>query len=142
MSDDVSLREYLESRFAGFGQRLDAYVNQHREMHEKLAEQVAQSAVSVDKRLEDMNALRAQIMSERGQFVTRDMMDQRSMAVDLRFQEFTKRFDQRFEDQASRIADIERSKANLDGRFSMLAMVLSGLVVVMTIAINYLMRGH
>lgn len=136
MSDDISLQEYVESRFVAFGARLDAYVNQHREMHEKMAEQLVASAAAVDRRLEGMNELRTQLNMERGQFVTRDMLDQRSSAVDIRFQDLGKRMDQRFEEQTKRISDMERAKANLEGRMATWGAFLMAVSVIVPIIIS------
>lgn len=131
----VSLRDYFEARFVSLGARLDAYVEQHREMHEQLSEQVKHAAAAIERRLEGMNELRGQLNSERGHFVSRDMLDQRNALQETRLAEIDRRFEQRLEEQGKRVSDIERARANLDGRIATWGTMFLGASVVINLII-------
>ena len=65
----VSLREYVDARFAALEKRID------REF--ELADRALTIArEEVNRRLDGMNELRDQIQSERGEYATREMLDE------------------------------------------------------------------
>ena len=137
----MTLRDHITSLFDAQAARLDSYVAAHSEMHQKLAEQVVQAAKVIDQRLEGMNELRAQITGERGQYVTRDVLDQRNGALALRIEELGRRVDQRFEETGKRITEMERAKANMDGRMAMLGLMLLGASAVLNLIISIATRA-
>jgi uncharacterized protein (DUF3084 family) len=85
--------------------------------------------LDLEKRLDEMNQLRRQIEQERALYVDRDRLDQTVKSLDTRLDEMN-----------NRIANTERLRANLDGRFTMLAAVLFGGSVVINLLITYF--GH
>lgn len=66
MADDVTLREYIESRIDGI----------------ETAIQKAEEALNI--RLEHMNEFREQISRERGQYLTKEVYEEHQKAVDER----------------------------------------------------------
>lgn len=64
----VTIREHIEQLFA-------AYRDAHRREHELLEKDVERARHVVDTRLETMNELRAQILSERGMFRTAEVCE-------------------------------------------------------------------
>src|SRR5882724_9894509 len=95
-----------------------------RELWEDAHEKVhALGTQDLERRLEAMNKLREQVMEERGQFVPRLVYDEQLAAlrdaVDIR------------------LKLLEQGKSNLEGRFWMMGAVISGLVVVVNLALRY-----
>jgi predicted nuclease with TOPRIM domain len=145
MADEVTLKEHVESLFQALGERLDTYMGVHVTEHQALAQQVDRDAATVNQRLEEMNNLRTQISSERGQFATRDLLDSRVQALSERLEEMSKGINLRFEEMNKRMADAERARANLDGRFAMVGMLLLGSSIIINVVISIISRsltGH
>lgn len=63
---DVTLREYLESRWLA-----------HDREHAALAESIKVARMVVDARLERLNELRSEVIEDRGEFIRRDIFDAR-----------------------------------------------------------------
>jgi predicted RNase H-like nuclease (RuvC/YqgF family) len=88
-------------------------------------------------KLADMNNLRTALESERGLYVTRDMLDTRIDSTVAARQQAVKSLDAQLENISSRLDAVERAKANLEGRF----WVLGAGVPVLVIVVNWLV-GH
>lgn len=73
----VGLREYVDRRIDDLKELIEA-----RFSSDALALQVART--EINRRLEGMNELRDQIQSERGYYVTREILDQRIAAIERR----------------------------------------------------------
>ena len=75
----VLLREYLDARFLDLREHLDTRFKDHEAQDVLRAEQYDRALEiardSMNQRLEIMNALRTQILSERGSFATRDQVE-------------------------------------------------------------------
>jgi len=84
---DVPLREHLEGRWAA-----------HMREHEQMLLALGTARDEVNRRLEEMNELRAQITTERGEFLLR------------------KEYEGKHEALLERIGAQERARANLEGR--------------------------
>jgi len=84
--NDVSLRDYIDTRFKGIELQITEqsnYVKQHFDLNDKAA-QKSEEALLV--RLDSMNQFREQINMERGDYVTKEMQAIRAKAVDDRLQ--------------------------------------------------------
>lgn len=86
MSDDITIRDYIDTRIESINRRLDtiakmhevAIVDSEKRLNDKLADRdkVIQKADDVmDDRLDQMNRFRDQINSERVIYVTRDQLE-------------------------------------------------------------------
>jgi hypothetical protein len=71
--DDIPLRDYFESRLQA-----------HAEVHAQEALARAEAAKRIDARLEQLNELRAEVLTDRNRLVNRELFDARREAVDTR----------------------------------------------------------
>jgi hypothetical protein len=103
---DVSLKDYIESRLT---QERELRETQVRDRNSALEA----AKVEVDRRLEEMNNLRAQISSERQQFLSREVFDRAHGPLE------------------DRVRILENFKANIDGRF----LAMAGLLIFIQVAL-------
>lgn len=143
MPDDpreVSLREYLEAQIRAI-QEQHAALETVRLRELALARDVTeQTRRAMDAKLLEMNELRRQLEGERALYVTRDMMDARIKGVEIRVDANQTTFMARLEtlerSLAARLDIVERYKSNLDGRFTVLGIVM----IVLSTLIGWVMR--
>lgn len=121
--DTVTLRELLEARFAAIDARTAALVESHAAVH-----QVAEG--NVNRRLDEMNELRAQIEQERGVYVRRDQLDAMLLATSVEFRELAKA-------NQARISNLEAQAQNWQGRFWMAGAVLALLIALTGLLIKF-----
>ena len=94
----------------------------HKGAHDLLAEAVKGKEQVLREKLDEMNQFRQQIIVERSLFVQREFYEERHNAL------------------IDRVAELEKYKSNLDGRFWMLGSVLGGITIVVNVVIYFL--GH
>jgi hypothetical protein len=141
----VELREYLEKTIQAGEARLAAQL---------VAAEKALSiqAIEYERRLSALNHAHEQARDKERDFIQRETYDiyvrttgerlnkieagQMTFVDRDRLDAMVRGFDTRFEEISERIAEIERARANLDGRFSMLALVLFGGSVVINVLIS------
>lgn len=82
------------------------------------------------------------IEQERVLYVTRDRLEQTLGALELQFGNNLLPLNKRLEEILTRVTTAEQARANLDGRFSMLAMVLSVLIILFQSVISYFWRSR
>ena len=137
VSDVVTLREYFDTHFVALTERLELYIQTQAAMQQRLAEQVRESAAAIDKRLEGMNALRVQIEGERGLYLTRDQADQRMSNIEQRFQATIDLTNMHYTENGKRIAELEKARANLDGKLATVAASLVVIQICLSIAAHF-----
>lgn len=96
----------------------------HLQRHEADAKAVDQARHAIDQRLEEMNAMRAQISSERGTYVHRDFYDERHNALR--------------DGIDTRLKILEQNWSNLQGRLWMMGIGISGVVVAVNLVLHYM----
>jgi hypothetical protein len=104
----------------------EQWQREHEIRHTAMEEARRLAAIEIERRLEGMNELRAQISNERGMYLTRDLYD-REHAL-LR------------DTLDTRVKILESARANLDGRLWALGAVVTGVVSFVVIAVNLLVR--
>ena len=102
---EIALRDYIE--------KLIHHEREQRELQFKEAERAINLAKeTIDHRLNSMNELREQISKERGTFISREIFDRACAAID------------------DRVRQVERFKANLEGRL----WIIGGILLVIQVA--------
>ncbi len=151
----VSLREYIEAILHEKDRALQALAATHGHEVQALKENVLELArihddaharehaltqtalekaeQSLTIRLESMNELRSQIYSERGTYVTRDMLETKMAALDTQLDSLGVMVNRR-------LGELENKQANLDGRFLILGGVLGVAIVLVQVAAHLLVR--
>jgi alkylation response protein AidB-like acyl-CoA dehydrogenase len=112
----ITLRELLEQRIDALEKAWQTRIEDHRRTHEAAAD-------SIERRLGEMNQLRHQIESERGDYVRRDTLDDKLTAATSEFRELARA-------NAARISILENGAANLQGRIAVAAAVTGVMVTV------------
>lgn len=113
--DYVTLREYIERLFHD-------YAEAHQREHALTERAMERAREVVDARLEGMNELRNQLLSERGTYVRREL------------------FDGQMEAQSRRIEQLERGESNLQGRLTMIGAALGVGLVILQLLFYYVLR--
>lgn len=104
----------------------ELWQTEHLERHKDLTVAVSTAASEINRRLDEMNELRKQIESERGQYVRRDMYDREHASLrDL--------FD-------NRIKALENDRSNLNGRLWAVGATIAFVLSVVTIGIRLLVK--
>lgn len=95
----------------------------HGEVHvlEQKALDIAKAGINA--RLEEMNNLRAQVESERGRYLSREVYDEQHAALR--------------DGIDARLKLLETAKSNLEGRIWMMGAGISGAVVVLNLILRY-----
>jgi len=150
-SRDVSLKEHLESRLRSVEERLQTHERaQYREI-EQATKKSDEARVALETRLVEMNQMRAQILAERGEFVTRDMLDARIIGIEARLTTIVTRLesvvsrdvlDARLQSLALRLEVLERTKSNLEGRLWMFVTGLTILSIVIQTVTRYIFAAR
>lgn len=133
---EVSVRELIETKLTAMDQRLAQYAMEHRRHHDELAQQLQRDARTVAEKLVEMNNLRQQITAERALYVTRDVLDARVNGLTQRIEDAVKAAGEATEALRQRIADIEKARANLEGRITVLGSIFLGASVLINLIIN------
>lgn len=126
----VALREFIEQQIHSLSERVNALVENHRREHELLAVQVIREAEVINRRLEGMNELRSQLTSERATYASREQVEQR-------FQQLTQLTDLHYAENGKRISELEKARANLDGRLATVAAALVIIQIALSIAAHF-----
>ena len=144
---------------------LESYKNllaSHTGLHDSDARALQLAREDIERRLEGMNELRAQINGERGLYVTRDMLEGKlegldgkvdGMSATIRgegrsqgdairgeFRIATEKISSEQVVQNRRIGDLENKAANMDGRFAILAGVLAVAILVIQFVAHLLVK--
>lgn len=130
-TDSVSLKTYIDAKVGALYKTINEKDVHYRaiielleskhEQHFALIEKALMHAEKeMERRLEGMNELRAQILSERGQYVTREILEEKLSVL------------------GERLIRIEQLKSNLEGRLWMLGAVIVALTVVLNLVFAYL----
>lgn len=101
--DNISLRRYIEIL-------IKEYKEAHKREHELLAENVSHTKENLEFRLETMNQFRNQINNERGSFITMEKFEAKMEVLE-------RLLDNHYQSNERRISAIERTLANLKGRW-------------------------
>lgn len=120
--NDVALKEYLERLISEADKQNAARWEAHRREHELLKEAVDAAYAALAAKLEMMNEMRTQILSERGEFL-------KKTEYNIELDQFEKR-----------VGKLESDKSNLDGKFWMLGSILTGLAVLLPLLFHYLVK--
>ena len=115
---DVAL---VEQKIETLRQELALRWEAHVREHEMLAGALSRSDADLERRIHELNQMREQIASERGAYLTRD------------------RYEAGNEQLRQRVQVLEQMNANYQGRFWMLALIPSVMVVVINVFL-YLLR--
>lgn len=156
---EITLRELIEQRIADLELRFHEHVVRNLEQHEVLrhaveqrrrdahrdqdqeAARVAATHAALDKRLDGMNELRRQIEAERALYVDRDRLDAVVKSLEGQIDGVSRNLEGQMSGLSERLNQAERLRANLDGRFTMLGLLLLGASIALNLAVAYLMRS-
>lgn len=116
--ETMALREFIELQVRNLELRFSDYMAEHRRYHQRLADQLVKDEGVISERLLEMNRLREQLNSERNLYVTRDMMDNRARELDQRLADLLALASSHNEANAKRILELEKSRANTEGRLA------------------------
>ncbi len=105
---DIPLRDYIEQRW-----------KTHKREHAQERAALLDARANIDRRLEGMNELRAQISSERGEYLTRTEYEAKHEAL------------------IARINALEQARSNVEGRM----WALGGIVVVIQVALAFAVKA-
>ncbi len=123
---------------------LEARLSEHQRIQgrEQEADQksVERTRQEMERRLSEMNEFRAQLSQERTAYVTRDMLDARLSGIGERIEQNPRANVARIDLLQGRVEQLERERANLQGRFYSLGVGLSIVVLVINWALR--MSGH
>ena len=116
--ETVSLRDYLELKITALEERLtaQAYADQM---------SVQKAALSVDARLDKLNELRQIVVDLRSTFTTIVWSEAFEKSTNEKFIQYQKTGDEKMNDLAKRVNELETFKAVIMGKASMPAVMLS-----------------
>ncbi len=103
----------------------------HERFHTLDKEALILARREIDRRLEEMNQFRAQIVQERGMFVSREFYDEQHRRLNGAIEAAKEAVD-------VRLKMLETSKSNLEGRMWMMGAAISAVVVLVNLAMRYL----
>jgi len=140
LPEDVSLLDYIKDhldeleasinrRFAALETMMKTGVEAHHREHSQLDTQKARDEADVNRRLEAMNELRSQINSERGLYVTRPLLDSQLEALHRQNQ-----------DNRTRLEELSRQLADIQGRFWMAGTALTFLSVLINVMLKLFIK--
>ena len=124
MPDEVTLRELLEQRLDSIESRIVETFAAHAQIHDVAAH-------DIDRRLGEMNMLRRQIESERGQYMSRAQVEDLINAQKAEYQGLA-------HSNAGRIGILEKDAANLTGRMWALGSALMVAIALVGLAVKWL----
>lgn len=123
---------------------LEARLTEHQRIQAREMEadqkSVERTRQEMERRLSEMNEFRAQLSTERSAYVTRDILDARLSGLLERIEQNPVANRGKIELLQGRVEQLERDRANLQGRFYSLGVGLSILVLVINWALR--MSGH
>lgn len=156
MAEEIEgLKELLTQRMNHLEERLAEHTRNSLEHYQQIQRQFDQARAQIVRdqtlamertketgdalslRLDEMNALRRQIEQERNLYVTRDRLDQAVSSIEQRIDDAARERGKRLDEVNTRMSDLERAKANLDGRFAMLGLVLFVVSVCLNLVLSY-----
>ncbi len=160
MADEIAaLKELFTMRMDHLEEKLEEHATQsvrnydeigrqftraREEMHHDqalLAERSAETAQVLKEKLQEMNQFRGQLEQERNLYVTRDRLDAALESQNRERDAGMQSLNARMDDLGGRMNETEKAKANLDGRFSLLGMILVGLSVLLQAVFTYISRA-
>lgn len=134
----------------------------HLDLHGSDREALKLAREDIERRLEGMNELRAQITGERGLYITRDMLEGKLESLDGKvdatastirgefrtqgdairneFRMGVEKISSEQDAQNRRLGDLENKQANMDGRFVILAGMLAFALVVVEFVARLLIK--
>lgn len=136
-NNEVSLRDYMESRFKSVDDKLNSqskYIEQHFELNELAIKKADESMLT---RLEGMNEFRAQIKEERGSYASREAVD----SIKLACSEFVTKDSATTTNNAvdKRLKALETASAFSSGKLWMVMAIFGGIPTIL--ALIALFRG-
>jgi hypothetical protein len=105
----------------------------HGDVHALNQRAIDEAVKTLNLRLETMNEFRAQIASERGEFVRQEIYTSEYKSSESKFEAAIDRL-------ITRIAVLENYKSNIEGRFWMLGVTLVGINVTIELLFRYFGR--
>jgi len=109
----VSLREYVDTLLLG-------YKRAHEKEHELLNQNIVLARDALDVRLEHMNEFRAQVLSDRGEFVNKDKFDLTHAAL------------------IDRVSQLERDSAAFRGRMLGIGSAVTVMLIILQVALRFM----
>jgi len=109
----VSLREYVDTLFRG-------YKKAHEKEHELLNQSIILARDALDIRLEHMNEFRAQVLSDRGEFVNKDKFDLTHAAL------------------INRVSQLERDAAAFRGRMLGIGSAVTVMLIILQVVLRFM----
>jgi chromosome segregation ATPase len=128
MTDEhIGLKEYIDRLIVEVNERFQdirraqdmlgtVHMAAHTQEHQMLQRAIDKSEESLNKRLEGMNEFREQLSEQAGRFVTIVQFDERSTSLMAKVDTALHAITQRIDSNSLRVHELERQKANLDGR--------------------------
>jgi len=102
----------------------------HEHRHKMESEERLLAKKDNDRRLDEMNQFRQQILQERGIFVSRELHDKLEQSTDMSIKALERSAD-------ARLKVLENSKSNQEGRLWMMGAGISALVVMLQLALHF-----
>lgn len=118
----VDVEAFIDRVIQSRREVVEQWQRDHERLHEQDSEAINKAETSINRRLEEMNALRLQITQERGEFLTREMYDREHRTLS--------------ESTDSRLKALENKDSNMTGRFWALGVGLGVLVVLVNVAMK------
>lgn len=112
----------ISERVAAAEQKLADYIEHHKDIHRLQIQEVITRATEINRRLDEMNQFRAQINSERGEFLSRESYDAHHDAI------------------VQRVSLLEIANSNMQGRMYMTGALISVFVSVVVVAVNLIVK--
>jgi chromosome segregation ATPase len=130
----------LAERLKGLEERLTEYQTVQLRERAQAAVTTRETRDEVDRRLLDMNELRRQIETERGNYVSRAMLDARIDQTESHSDGRIREIAARLEGVVSRLDVLDRLWANLQGRLWALGVGLTVMVIVLNLMLKFIWK--
>jgi len=103
----------------------------HKREHALEMQAILVARESIDRRLTEMNELRSQINSERGEFMTRAMFDAKFEALAAKIEVAADTLD-------ARLNSLENARSNFEGRIWAVGAIFAGSIVLIQVGLSIL----
>ena len=104
----------------------EAWIKAHEDLHVTDSEALRIARNEINRRLDEMNKIREQISSERGEFVRRELYDREHSSLR--------------EAMDSRLKALEQAESNLDGRIWAVGAVVTIITLLSQLALRFLVK--
>ncbi len=141
---EEKLEEHAKQSSHNYEEIQKQFTRAREEIHrdqQLLAERTVESGNVLKEKLQEMNQFRAQLEQERNLYVTRDRLDAATESQSRERESGMQSVNIRMDELSNRMNEAEKAKANLDGRFSLLGMILVGLSVLLQAVFTYISRA-